>query len=107
MSTGGAGVGGAREEAVEDGVDGRVAKGEGLAGWGEDDDGDVGTAEDGELTGFLEEASPALGEAHLPGFFVLDALYLDLLPAHAWLSPSHFFFFKENFSGVREYVFRK
>lgn len=35
------------DEAVDDGVDGGVAEGEGLSGRGEDDEANVGTAEGG------------------------------------------------------------
>ena len=71
------------EESVEDGLDGGVAKGEGLAGGGEDDGGDVGATEDGELAGLLEKPRAALGEAHLTRLIALDAPDLDLLPPHA------------------------
>lgn len=53
------------EEAVDDGIDAWVAKGESLAGGGEDDDGNLSAAEDAELTGLLEEACTALREADL------------------------------------------
>jgi len=69
--------------AVEDGVDGRAAEGEGVASGGEGDDGDGDTAEDGESGGFLEEPLAALGEGHLQGLLVLDLLNWDLLAAEA------------------------
>lgn len=43
-----------------------------LAGGGEDDEGDLDVAEQGELEGLLEDPRAALGEAHLPAHPVLD-----------------------------------
>jgi hypothetical protein len=74
------GGGGRVEVAVDNGIHGGVAERVGLLGAGEHDDGDVRTAEHGELGGLLEEAAAALGEAHVPRRAALDALDLDLLP---------------------------
>lgn len=52
---------------------------------GEDDDADVGVAEDGELPGLLEQPGAALAEGHLPVHRVLDAPQLDLAPRHGLL----------------------
>lgn len=56
---GGGGIRGAKE-AIDNGINTWVSKGEGFAGRGEDDDGDLGTTEDAEFTGLLEEACSAL-----------------------------------------------
>jgi len=53
-----------------------------LAVRGEDDDADVGVAEDGELPGLLEQPGAALAEGHLPVHRVLDAPQLHLAPRH-------------------------
>lgn len=53
-----------------------------LAVRGEDDDADVGVAEDGELPGFLEQPGTALAEGHLPVHRVLDAPQLHLASRH-------------------------
>lgn len=53
----------------------------GAAGGGEDEGRDLGTAEDGELAGLLEEALPALGEGDLADRLVVD-------PSQHHLSPS-------------------
>lgn len=59
-----------------------------LSGGGEDDDGDLGIAENGKLLGFLEKPSSSFGESHLPGSRVVDLPYLDLLSRHSQsLSP--------------------
>ena len=52
------------------------------AAGGEDDQGDLGFAEDGELIGLLEQPVPALAEGHLAARRVLDPLDLDLPPPH-------------------------
>jgi len=49
---------------------------------GEDDERDVGIAENGELLGLLEEAAAALGERDLPRRRALYPLYLPPLPRH-------------------------
>lgn len=76
------------DEPLHHAVDGRVAKGENLSSGGEDDYGDLGTSQDGELAGLLGEAGATLGEADLSGVDVLYLLDLDLLPPHA-CSPRH------------------
>lgn len=53
-----------------------------LAGGGEDDERDLGVAEDGELLRLLEQAPPSLGERHLPRRRVVDLPYLNPLPRH-------------------------
>ncbi|KAG6532540.1 hypothetical protein ZIOFF_006386 [Zingiber officinale] len=89
-------------EAVEDGVDGGVAVGEGLAARGEDDDGELGAAEVGELVGLVEEAGTAFREAHLPLFFLLNPLDLDLPPPVARLlhCSAHLFNTTANFEAI-------
>lgn len=61
-----------------------------LAVCGEDDDADVGVAEDGELPGLLEQPGAALAEGHLPVHRVLDAPQLHLAPRHGcrWIAWS-------------------
>jgi hypothetical protein len=54
-----------------------VGEFEELASGGEDDEGEVGVAEHGELVGLLEEAIAALGEGDLAARGVLDAADLD------------------------------
>ena len=49
---------------------------------GEDDDGDLGVAEDGDLVRLLEQPAAALGEGHLPVYLVLYPLQLHLAPTH-------------------------
>jgi hypothetical protein len=49
---------------------------------GEDDDGDLGVAEDGDLVRLLEEAIAPLGEGHLPVYLVLYPLQLHLPATH-------------------------
>jgi len=49
---------------------------------GEEDERDLGVAEDGELVGLLEQAVPALGEGHLPADLVLDPLQHHLPAPH-------------------------
>ena len=49
---------------------------------GEDNEGDLGVAEHGELVRLLEQPVPALGERHLPADLVLDPLQLHLPAAH-------------------------
>jgi hypothetical protein len=51
-----------------------------LPGGGEDDEPDVGVAEDGELLGLLEQPLPPLGEGHLPRRQVVDPPYRYALP---------------------------
>jgi hypothetical protein len=51
-----------------------------LPGGGEDDEPDVGVAEDGELLGLLEQPLPPLGEGHLPRRQVVDPPYRYPLP---------------------------
>uniref|UniRef100_A0A0A9HZZ7 Uncharacterized protein n=1 Tax=Arundo donax TaxID=35708 RepID=A0A0A9HZZ7_ARUDO len=82
-------VRGGGEEAVDEGLNGGVAEGEGLAGGGEDDGSDLGAAQDGELAGLLEQPRAPLGEAHLPCLVALDAPDLDLLPPHARPTRRH------------------
>jgi hypothetical protein len=53
-----------------------------LALGGEDDDGDLGVAEDGDLVRLLEQPVPALGEGHLPVYLVLYPLQLHLASPH-------------------------
>lgn len=53
-----------------------------LSLWREDDDGDLGVAEDGDLVRLLEEAIAALGEGHLPVDLVLYPLQLHLAAPH-------------------------
>lgn len=52
------------------------------AGGGEDDEGDLGVAEDGELLRLLEQPPPPLRERHLPRRRVVDLPNLYLLPRH-------------------------
>ncbi|CAL9049032.1 unnamed protein product [Musa banksii] len=80
---------GADEEAVDHGVDGRVAEGEDLAGGGEHDDAELRPAEDGELARLLEQPAASLREAHLTSLLVLYPLDFYLLAAHARLPPHH------------------
>lgn len=54
-----------------------------LVGAGDDDDRDLGVAEDGQLVGLLEETVASLGEGHLPVGGVLDPLDLDLPSSHS------------------------
>lgn len=49
---------------------------------GEDDERDLGVAEDGELVRLLEQAVAALGEGHLPVYLVLNPLQLHLAATH-------------------------
>ena len=49
---------------------------------GEDDQRDLGFAEDGKLIGLLEQPVPALAEGHLSARRVLDPLDLNLPPPH-------------------------
>jgi len=56
--------------------------------WGEDDGGDLGVAEDGDLVRLLEEAVAALGEGHLPVYLVLYPLQLHLAAPHLGRSLS-------------------
>ena len=53
-----------------------------LALGGEDDDGDLGVAEDGDLVRLLEQPVPALGEGHLSVYLVLYPLQLHLAAPH-------------------------
>jgi hypothetical protein len=53
-----------------------------LAAVGEDDERDLGVAEDGELVGLLEQAVAALGEGDLAVDLVLDPLELHPAPPH-------------------------
>jgi hypothetical protein len=52
---------------------------------GEEDERDLGVAEDGELVRLLEQAVPALGEGHLPADLVLDPLQHHLPAPHGAL----------------------
>lgn len=65
-----------------EGVPGGAAEFVGLAARGEDDEADLGVAENSELAGFLEKAAPPLGKAHLAAGLVLDSPNLDLPPSH-------------------------
>jgi len=65
-----------REVGAEDGVHGGPAKSVGLAGWGEGDDGDVGTEFLGDVAGHSEEGGAALPEAAPALFLVVDAAEL-------------------------------
>jgi hypothetical protein len=49
---------------------------------GEDDDGDLGVAEDGDLVRLLEQPVAALGEGDLPVYLVLYPLQLHLAATH-------------------------
>ena len=49
---------------------------------GEDDDSDLGIAEDGDLVSLLEQPVAALGEGHLPVYLVLYPLQLHLAATH-------------------------
>lgn len=49
---------------------------------GEDDESDIGVAQDGDLVGFLEQPSPSLRESHLPTDLVLDPLQLNPPSSH-------------------------
>lgn len=60
-----------------------------LAGGGEDDEGHVSIAKNGEFLSFLEESSPPLGEGHLPRRRVVDFPDLNLLPRHFFFSFSY------------------
>jgi len=51
-----------------------------FAGGGEDDEADLGVAEDGELLGLLKQPPPPLGEGHLPRRQVVDPPYRYPLP---------------------------
>lgn len=53
-----------------------------LALGGEDDEGDLGVAEDRDLVGLLEQARPPLGEGDLPVDLVLYPLQLKPAPPH-------------------------
>ena len=55
-----------------------------FAGGGEDDEADLGVAEDGELLGLLEQPPPPFGEGHLPRRQVVDPpdRYPLPLPGH-------------------------
>jgi hypothetical protein len=53
-----------------------------LAPCGEDDEGDLGVAEDGELERLLEQAVAALGEGDLAAGRVFNPLHLRLPPHH-------------------------
>ena len=55
---------------------------------GEDNEGDLGVAEHGELVRLLEQPVPALGERHLPADLVLDPLQLHLPAAHLFFLRS-------------------
>lgn len=72
-------MGGRIPEAVDDGIDCGVAVGEGLAGRGESDDGDLRPTEDAELSGLLYEPVPSLGEADLASLLACYPLDLYLL----------------------------
>lgn len=61
-----------------------------LAAAGEDDERDLGVAENGQLVGLLEEAVAALGEGDLPVDLVLDALQLNSSPPHLARSIERF-----------------
>lgn len=58
-----------------------------LALGGEDDGGDLGVAEDGDLVRLLQQSIPPLGERHLPVDLVLYPLQLHLPPPHPRHSP--------------------
>jgi hypothetical protein len=58
-----------------------------LAAVGEDDERDLGVAEDGELVGLLEQAVAALGEGDLAVDLVLDPLELHPPPPHRGRRP--------------------
>lgn len=64
-----------------DGLRGGAVVGD-LAGAGEDEDGDLGVAEDADLPGLLDDPIPPLREGHLPIRRVLDPLDLDLPSTH-------------------------
>ena len=53
-----------------------------LAGFGENDEGDFGIAEHGELLSFLKESSSPLAEGHLPMHAILDLLDLYFTMPH-------------------------
>lgn len=61
-----------------------MARGVDLAVLGEDDDGDFGVAEEGELGGFAEETEFAFGEGDVTLVGLFDSLDFDLLPPYAW-----------------------
>jgi hypothetical protein len=61
-----------------------------LAAVGEDDEGDLGVAEDGELVRLLEQAVAALGEGDLAVDLVLDPLQLHPAPPHGCCSQRPF-----------------
>ncbi|RRT73258.1 hypothetical protein B296_00033552 [Ensete ventricosum] len=73
-----------RDEESKPGVGGVLIE---LALGGEDDEGDLRVAEDGDLVGLLEQPRPALGEGHLPIDLVLDPLQLHPPPPHLDPSP--------------------
>lgn len=59
-----------------------------LARGGEDDEPNLGVAEDGELLGLLEQPPPPLGEGHLPRRQVVDPPYRNPLPLPRHPPPS-------------------
>lgn len=73
------------QESVDYGLDIRVAEGERLSSWGEDDYGDFYPTERAEFTGFLEETGSTFGERYLEVVFDLYFGDLDLLSTHARL----------------------
>ena len=55
---------------------------------GEDDDGDLDVAEDGELQGLLHQTVPPLRERHVASVPVLDSLDHHLFSPHRHQNPS-------------------
>ena len=72
---------------------GAAAELEQPAAAGEDDERDLGVAQDGQLVGLLEQPAPPLRERHLPVDLVLDPPQLDPPSPHGVcdLSSSHSF----------------
>ncbi|KAL5988419.1 hypothetical protein ACLOJK_036183 [Asimina triloba] len=73
-----------RVEEICEGFSGEPGAGEivELAGAGEDNEADLGVAENRELLGFLQQPVAALRERHLPACGIVYATDHDLPPSH-------------------------
>lgn len=56
---------------------------------GEDNNGDIGLAENRKFMGLLEQARAPLRESNLPAIRILDLLYLDFAPTHLISPKTH------------------
>lgn len=69
-------------------IPGAAAELEEAASAGEDDEGELGIAEDRELVSLLQQSVTPLCEGHLPVYLVLDPLQLHPPPPHLFSTLS-------------------